>query len=145
MKSPRALAAGVLLLNSRGEVLLQLRDDIPNIRYPNVWGLVGGHVEPGETVEQALVRETEEEVGETISEWAYFDTVESAYDGVILDVHVFVAPLDKPAETLVITEGQRVEFFSPDAAVQLKLVPWLERMLSVFFASDVYAAFPRTR
>ncbi|MEP2828579.1 NUDIX hydrolase [Parvibaculum sp.] len=33
--------------------------------YPDCWDIVGGHVEPGETVEQALIRETMEELGVT--------------------------------------------------------------------------------
>lgn len=32
---------------------------------PNCWDLIGGHIEPGETPELALVREAEEEVGLT--------------------------------------------------------------------------------
>lgn len=31
--------------------------------YPDCWDLVGGHVEPGETAEQAVVRECGEELG----------------------------------------------------------------------------------
>lgn len=33
--------------------------------YPNCWDLVGGHVEPSESVEAALIREAQEEVGLT--------------------------------------------------------------------------------
>ncbi len=31
--------------------------------YPDVWDVFGGHVEPGESLEQALVRELNEELG----------------------------------------------------------------------------------
>ncbi len=31
--------------------------------YPGVWDVIGGHLEPGETPERALVREIQEEIG----------------------------------------------------------------------------------
>jgi 8-oxo-dGTP diphosphatase len=37
--------------------------------YPDVWDVLGGHLEPGETVEHALVRELKEEAGVTPTAW----------------------------------------------------------------------------
>jgi 8-oxo-dGTP pyrophosphatase MutT (NUDIX family) len=47
----------VMLLDPEGRVLLHLRADI------DAWGLPGGAVEPGERLEEAAVREVQEEVG----------------------------------------------------------------------------------
>lgn len=53
------------LFNSAGELYLQKRPDWKDIQ-PGKWDTaVGGHVDLGESVAQALVRETEEELGIT--------------------------------------------------------------------------------
>jgi len=52
--------SGVLLVDSRGWILLQERDEHPVID-PDCWGLVGGHVDPGEEFEAAAYRELAEE------------------------------------------------------------------------------------
>ncbi len=54
------------IMNEKGEVLLQKRSDNKN-RHPGEWAKTGGHVESGETVEEALQREAKEEVGALIS------------------------------------------------------------------------------
>ncbi len=51
------------LINSRGELFLQKRAMTKDI-LPGMWDTsVGGHMSPGESVETALRRETEEELG----------------------------------------------------------------------------------
>jgi 8-oxo-dGTP diphosphatase len=45
------------LLERNGRWLMQLRDDVPGIVGPGCWGLFGGHLDPGETAQQALERE----------------------------------------------------------------------------------------
>jgi 8-oxo-dGTP pyrophosphatase MutT (NUDIX family) len=54
---------GALLLLDDGRYLLQRRDCIPGIFFPDHWGCFGGAIDPGETAEQALVRELAEETG----------------------------------------------------------------------------------
>jgi len=49
----------------RGPRLLLALRSPARVNYPNCWDIVGGHLEPGETIEQALVREALEEVGVT--------------------------------------------------------------------------------
>jgi len=52
-----------------GQVLLGRRS--PSKRfYPDCWDLIAGTIEPGETAEQALVRECREEVGVTPTRFA---------------------------------------------------------------------------
>lgn len=54
------MAAGALIAD--GRVLLGLRHP-DRSSFPSVWDVPGGHVEPGESVEQGLVRELHEELG----------------------------------------------------------------------------------
>lgn len=57
-------AAGILFLDDEGRVLL-LKRAASAQDHPETWGLPGGHIEDGETPEQAARRETREEIGLT--------------------------------------------------------------------------------
>jgi len=54
-------SSGVFIVFEK-KLLLFHRDDIPDISYPDTWDLIGGMHEPGESAEEALKREIEEEV-----------------------------------------------------------------------------------
>ena len=53
----------VILVSPTNRVLLQLRDNIPIIYAPGMWGNFGGSVEERETSEEAAYRECKEELG----------------------------------------------------------------------------------
>ncbi len=57
----------LVLLNNKGEILLQKRASTKEIE-PNKWSWHGGHVIAGETNIEAIIRETKEELGITLSE-----------------------------------------------------------------------------
>ncbi len=57
----KRVIANALLLQG-GKVLLARRSPARKA-YPDLWSFPGGHVEPGETLEEALVREASEEIG----------------------------------------------------------------------------------
>lgn len=55
-------AVGAVILNQDDKAFAQRRS--PNRRlFPDCWDIVGGHVEPGESLLEALAREVEEETG----------------------------------------------------------------------------------
>ena len=56
------------VIYSKDKILLQLRDQKPNIFYPGVWGLFGGGMDDGEKPIDALKRELLEEIGFEIDE-----------------------------------------------------------------------------
>jgi 8-oxo-dGTP pyrophosphatase MutT (NUDIX family) len=65
-------AVAAILMTPDGRYVMQLRDDKPDIWFPNYWGCFGGAVDAGETAEQALVRELREEIELVPTAWRYF-------------------------------------------------------------------------
>ena len=98
------------MLEHRSRFLLQLRDDVPGIVAPGLWGLCGGHLDPGEAPEQALRRELREEIDWIAGDLSFWFC--HANDQRI--VHFFRASLPLPLSALRLLEGQDMGLASLD-------------------------------
>lgn len=138
---PEIPSVAGLVVNAAGEVLLQLRDDRPDIGHPGHWGLPGGAIEPGEEPEGAFLRELEEETGWRPERFLRYGSFPVRPGGLPV-AHVYAARLDRPAESLVVGEGQGFAFFPPDALPQ-PLTPLVDRLIGAFVTSSVYRELTR--
>jgi 8-oxo-dGTP diphosphatase len=105
-----AVEVALAMLQRNGRWLMPLRDEIPTIVAPGCCGLFGGHLDPGETPEQALLRELLEEIS-----WQ-----PPAIELVMVHqvhrrtAHVFQAELAVPLEQLQLLEGQHMALVRAD-------------------------------
>ncbi|WP_421355794.1 8-oxo-dGTP diphosphatase MutT [Pseudocitrobacter faecalis] len=70
------IAVGIIR-NDAGEIYITQR--AADAHMANKWEFPGGKIEAGETAEEAMIRELEEEVGITASEPQLFDKLEYAF------------------------------------------------------------------
>ena len=109
----------VLIFNDKGEMALQLRSKQKKF-CPQHWvTAVGGHVQSGESYEQAALREMEEEVGVQLPvEFLRKDRYEWQSESLIKFLATFKAVFNGPFEVNP-EEVDRVEFFSMDKIKQM--------------------------
>lgn len=117
LEDGRRPVAGAVLLHPDGRVLLQHRDDKPEIDSPGKWSLFGGGLDVGETPESAMVREIEEEVGFRPSSYRPL----LVFSGLTTEFHVYLALITSPLEELTLAEGQGFGYFHPSEAETLDL------------------------
>ena len=134
--------SGVLLVDGRGWILLQERDEHPVID-PDCWGLVGGHVDPGEEFEAAAYRELTEETEVVVQPgglhyFAEFEVDHTEAYGSLDRMAVYVAPTDLTDADVVCHEGRRIVFVDPGEVAGLRLTKGAGVILPAFLLSDVY-------
>lgn len=143
------LVASVVLVDPRGWLLLQERDEHAPIA-PNQWGLVGGHVDEGESWDEALARELDEETGlraEALDLELWFDEVvqHSPKRSSHLADHwrIWVGRTELTDDDIEVGEGRQIVFVDPGALARLDLAPASSYLLPKLLESDVYKRLAR--
>ncbi len=127
-----------LLVDEKGRLVIQLRDDKPGLLFPAHWATLGGAIEAGETPDQAMKRELDEEISPAppVTFWRYFEhTYKARGETRMVANHVYVGKLSCALEDVKLFEGQRLEAFTVDEIDRLPIAYGLEVIFKAFFES----------
>jgi 8-oxo-dGTP diphosphatase len=129
----------VLLFDREGKLLIYLRDDKPEIPFPNHWDFFGGHVEEGETPEHALMREVKEELGIDLLNSEFVRRYECAEGDVYPNIkYIYRAQIDKRPAELVLSEGQRLTSIAMAERFNFSFANILGRILEDFIQAGLW-------
>lgn len=123
-----------VILHQGSRVLLQHRDDRPDIVWPNHWAMFGGHLEAGETPEEAAIREIEEELGLRLEPpiSLFHHSIDQQRER-----FVFIAKLRVSPDELTLMEGQAMALLERTDLDEYPLVPSHRTILARFFAEHL--------
>ena len=131
--------AHVLLFDRDARLVIYLRDNKPEIPFPGHWDFFGGHLEAGETPEDALVREVEEELGLPLTEWKYFRTYLCTEGDAYPNVkYIYWSWIDRRAADLRLREGQRLNSIAAEERTDVKFANILGGILEDFVAAGLW-------
>ena len=131
-------SVNAILVNSKKQILLHLRDVKPGILAPGCWAFIGGGVEEGESGPDAIKREVKEEINYLINDFQYLDKI--YFRKYKMDVLVYIGKLDAREDEIKLTEGQCVKFFYPDEIKKLKMSNALKKIIFRNLEKIIFAA-----
>lgn len=117
----------IVFYDNDKRILLQDRTGIS--KWGEEWGFFGGAIEKGETPEQALVRETKEELTFDLKEFKHVKKFEGNIPEVKVIAEVFVAPIKNNFKKFKQQEGQNMKLFTLDKAEKLKMVSAVDKKI----------------
>ncbi len=127
--SKRNSGTGIILLNSCNQVLLFLRDNKASIPFPNMWDLLGGLLENGESPEDGVRREILEEIELELGSINFF----KEYDFDNRSIYIFWKKIDLDLAKTKLNEGQRLAYFSEEDITKTSLAFNYNLILHDFF------------
>ena len=123
-------AVAALILDSKENILLQLRDNKTGIFFPNHWGFFGGAIDENESPKDSLFRELEEELSISFntSEVTAFITSEICFkpgEASVKRYFFLVKIYEDLMKKIEVSEGQEANLFSCKDGLKLpNFVPY---------------------
>lgn len=128
-----SVVATILLVRRGGnetKVLLQKKDDHPV--HGNKWSMFGGHVEKGESPQDAIRREVREELGIRIMGFMILGKPMTFMFG-NTQFHVFTLPFEAPLSGISLGEGGGFALFCEAELADLHLIEEDREIIKYFF------------
>jgi len=125
LKTVRVVAAVIQAVNDKNEPVI-FATQRGYGEYKDGWEFPGGKIEPGETQQEALIREIKEELKITINVGDLIDTIEYDYPEFHLSMDCFLCEISdgKP----VLTEHEAARWLTKE---ELSTVDWLPADVTV--------------
>ncbi len=125
--------ASIIFVNDKNQVLLFLRDDKPEIPYPNMWDVLGGHVDQDETPEECIIRETKEEIDFELKDFQFL--CEKDFDDRF--EFTYWKKVNFEIEKINLMEGQKLQWFSREQATKTELAYGFNEIVEEFFSNFI--------
>lgn len=120
---------GAAIMDDDGRVLIVRRN--PGDTGGGRWEFPGGKIDPGETAEEALVREIREELSVEIEELRDLGRVRHEYDHTVIHLRVYRARIR--SGTIRLTDHDALEWLAPEKLDPLRLIeadrPFVQRLI----------------
>jgi 8-oxo-dGTP diphosphatase len=122
--------AQIIFENDKGEFLLYLRDGKQGIPFPYHWDLFGGHIEEGETPEEALIREVKEELNYNLRDFEFFKEYKCLEGDAYPNIkYIYSGKIHLPVEEITLLEGDRVQYFTKEEISCVKFANILKEIV----------------
>jgi nucleoside triphosphatase len=126
---------GVFIFNQKGEVLL-----LQSHKWPDAYVVPGGHVELGERIEEAAVREAKEETGLDIYDLEFITFQQFIYDPAFWKQRHFIffdfAAKTDSTDVVLNNEAQEYIWIEPKEALGLELDAYTRTSIRVYLKKN---------
>jgi nucleoside triphosphatase len=126
---------GIFIFNQQGKLLL-----LQSHKWPGAYVVPGGHVELGERIEEAAVREAKEETGLDIYDLEFINFQEFIYDPAFWKHRHFIffdyAARTDSTDVVLNDEAQTYAWVEPNEALELELDSYTRKSIEIYIKKN---------